>query len=126
MANPENSKETEAENSKLKARIKELEEKLATKQPVQEKRASNRQEAQDLVIDLPRHAGEELSNLARAWTNVMIEQAQAGIEIWSSIADSILGPMSAEGKAGRSKPHSPKTEGQPPADIARTTADSIA
>jgi hypothetical protein len=85
----------EAENARLRARIRELESRYSDRRANEYDepwRRRRREETEDRVRDIPSHTADSLERLTRGLTYAFVEQLQSGVDALNVVADEILGP----------------------------------
>jgi hypothetical protein len=84
----------EAENARLRARIRELESRYSdrrTDEYDEPWRRRHSEETEDRVRDIPSHAADTMERLARGLTHAFVEQLQSSVDAMHAVADEILG-----------------------------------
>lgn len=92
----------EAENARLRARIRDLESKRSHGDDYGRRRR-NRTSAEDRVRDLPSHASDAADRLTRGLTYAFAEHLQSGVDALTAVADEVFGgPRSGRTTSDRS------------------------
>jgi hypothetical protein len=79
----------EAENARLKARIRELESDRFDEDAPSARR--NRERSENRFSDVSSHAARTADNLSRGVFYALIEQMQSGVDVMNTIADEVFG-----------------------------------